>query len=63
MLPNVGRNPVAPQVEEGEVIDPHVSVPMAKGTSPATVAEADPAEEPDDPVCRFHGFLVRPPYQ
>ena len=27
-------------------MDPHVSVPMEKPTSPAAVAEAEPAEDP-----------------
>ena len=63
MLPNVGRKPVAPQVDAGETIEPHVSVPIAKGTRPATVADVDPAEEPEEPDFTFHGFFVRPPYQ
>ena len=61
--PKVGLKPVAPQVEEGEIIEPQVSVPMAKGTSPATVADAEPAEDPEDPVFRFQGFFVLPPNQ
>ena len=36
---------------------------MANGTNPATVADVDPADEPDDPYFKFQGFLVRPPYQ
>src|SRR5881628_1446419 len=62
-LPNVGRRPVAPQTAEGATIDPYVSVPIANGTKPATVAEAEPADEPFDPCCKFHGFLVCPPNQ
>src|SRR5688572_17118423 len=61
--PKVGRNPVTPQRVEGDTIEPSVSVPIAKATNPALVAEADPAEEPLDPCFRFHGFLVTPPYQ
>ena len=49
MLPNVGLKPVAPQVVDGDTILPQVSVPMAKGTNPATVAEVEPADEPEDP--------------
>ncbi len=63
MLPNVGLSPVAPQVDDGEIIEPHVSVPIANGTRPATVAEADPADEPEDPVFKFQGFFVLPPNQ
>ncbi len=62
-LPNVGRNPVAPQVEDGETIEPRVSVPMANGTNPATVAEAEPADEPLEPLFKFHGLFVLPPNQ
>ena len=63
MAPNVGLSPVAPQVDDGEMMEPQVSVPIAKGTSPATVADAEPADDPDDPNLVFHGFLVLPPYQ
>ena len=51
-----------PHRVEGEIIDPQVSVPMAKATSPAAVADAEPAEDPLDPCLRFHGFFVTPPY-
>ncbi len=44
--PGVGRRPVAPQRLEGETIEPQVSVPMAKATRPAAVAEALPADDP-----------------
>src|SRR5680860_512081 len=61
--PKVGRNPVAPQVVDGDIMEPCVSVPNENGTSPATVAAAGPAEEPLEPSNIFHGFLVRPPNQ
>src|SRR5690606_3544820 len=60
-VPKVGRRPVAPHLVEGETIEPRVSVPIAKGRSPATVAAADPAEEPLEPCFRFQGFFVSPP--
>ena len=60
--PKVGRRPVAPQRVHGETIEPHVSVPRLKPTSPAAVAAAEPAEEPLEPCSGFHGFLVSPPY-
>jgi hypothetical protein len=63
IVPNVGLNPVAPQVVDGDTILPQVSVPIAKGTRPATVAEVDPADEPEDPYYKFQGFFVLPPYQ
>lgn len=45
--PKVGRRPVVPQRWLGEVIEPSVSVPMAKAQSPPAVADADPADEPE----------------
>ncbi len=63
ILPKVGLSPVAPQVVAGETMLPQVSVPIANGTNPATVAEAEPADEPEEPVFKFHGFFVLPPYQ
>ena len=57
MLPNVGLRPVTPHVEAGETMLPQVSVPMANGTKPADVADAEPAEEPDEPFFKFHGKI------
>jgi hypothetical protein len=57
----VGRRPVTPQRELGETIEPHVSLPMANGTSPAETALDEPADEPLEPCSRFHGFSVVPP--
>src|SRR5690348_262810 len=59
--PNVGRNPVAPQRVDGDEIEPSVSEPIANATHPATVAEADPAEDPLDPCFGFRGLRVMPP--
>src|SRR5215208_6585768 len=61
MVPNVGRRPVVPQVADGDTIDPCVSVPMVNGNKPAATDEAEPADEPLDPSCRFQGFFVSPP--
>src|SRR5215207_890185 len=63
-LPYVGRNPVTPQRDEGETIEPSVSVPIENPTRPAAVADAGPAEEPLEPCCvssGCHGFRVTPP--
>src|SRR5215831_8325499 len=59
--PNVGRRPVVPQRVDGEEMEPSVSEPMAKPTQPAAVAEADPADDPLEPCCGFHGLRVIPP--
>ena len=60
MRPYVGRSPTVPHCVLGETIEPSVSVPSAKPTRPAAVADAEPADEPLDPCSRFHGFFVRP---
>jgi hypothetical protein len=59
LRPYVGRSPTAPQVEAGEMIDPPVSVPTAKPTSPAAAADAGPADDPLDPRAGFQGLRVR----
>ena len=61
--PKVGRSPVTPQRVDGETIDPQVSLPIAKPTSPAATAAAGPAEEPLEPWSSFHGLRVMPPNQ
>src|SRR5205085_9874112 len=60
MRPYVGRSPTVPQAWLGETMEPRVSVPSEKPTSPAAVAEADPALEPLDVASVFHGVLVMP---
>src|SRR2546423_10877120 len=60
----VGRNPVTPQRDEGETIEPSVSVPIEKPTSPADVADAGPADDPLEPSrssSGTHGLRVTPP--
>ena len=42
-LPKLGRSPVTPVRVAGETMEPSVSVPIAKGTSPALTAAAEPA--------------------
>src|ERR1700678_4005507 len=59
--PKVGRSPDAPQARQGETMLPKVSLPMANPTSPAATAEADPADDPLEPVRGSHGLRVRPP--
>jgi hypothetical protein len=47
--PNVGRSPLAPHRLHGDTMLPSVSLPIANPTSPATTADADPADDPLDP--------------
>src|SRR5688572_1602854 len=64
--PYVGRNPTTPLRDDGETIEPSVSVPIEKPTSPAAVAEPGPADEPLDPCCASsgcHGLRVTPANQ
>ena len=61
--PNVGRRPVTPHAAEGEMMEPRVSVPSAKPTSPAAVAAPDPADDPLEPRPGAHGLRVMPPNQ
>src|SRR4029079_42723 len=61
--PYVGRSTVTPQRDEGDTIEPSVSVPIENPTRPAAVAEAGPADEPLDPICASSGcpgFRVTP---
>ena len=44
--PTVGFSPTIPLIDAGQVIDPSVSVPMAKRTSPAATAAPLPLELP-----------------
>ena len=46
--PKVGRTPATPQRVLGATMEPRVSVPMENPTSPAAVAEAEPADDPLD---------------
>src|SRR5579884_2826273 len=58
--PKVGRKPDTPQNAEGQIIDPHVSVPMAKAASPAATIAPEPLEEPQVQQRWFQGFFVGP---
>lgn len=52
----LGRRPTTPQNAAGCRIDPPVSVPRAKGTSPAATAAADPPEDPPGTRVRSQGL-------
>ena len=45
------------------MMEPSVSVPMANGSSPAATAEAEPADEPLEPLFTSHGVRVFSPNQ
>ena len=47
-----------PQVRDGPMMDPEVSVPIDNPPSPAAVADAGPADDPPEPSLVFHGFFV-----
>src|SRR3954471_20411591 len=58
--PYVGRNPVMPQCDGGQRIDPHVSAPSASAASAAATAAPHPDDEPHVQRSRFHGFFAAP---
>ena len=49
-----------PQSAAGCLIEPPVSVPVARGTRPAATADADPPDEPPGTRDVSHGFLQAP---
>src|SRR5213593_4836224 len=62
--PYVGRKPVTPQRDDGETIEPSVSVPIENPTRPAAVADAGPADDPLEPrrsSSGTQGLRVTPP--
>src|SRR5207248_2224699 len=54
----VGLMPTTPFADEGQVIEPSVSVPTARGAMPAATATAEPLLEPQGVRSRTCGFLV-----
>jgi hypothetical protein len=58
--PNVGRNPETPQYAEGQTIEPHVSVPIAKAARPAATIAPEPLDDPHVQHVSFHGFFAPP---
>src|SRR6188474_2657259 len=59
--PYVGRRPTTLFTEAGEMIEPRVSVPIAKPTRPAAVAAPGPADDPLELRSLFQGLRVDPP--
>src|SRR5450631_409123 len=60
-IPTVGFKPTRPFNEEGERIEPLVSVPMAAAQKLAAAATAEPALEPDGLRSRAYALRVWPP--
>ena len=58
--PWVGFSPITPQKDAGIRIDPPVSVPRARGTTPAATAAPDPPLDPPVIRARSQGLAVGP---
>src|SRR5437660_6985859 len=59
--PTVGLIPTIPLADDGQTIDPSVSVPMAIAHKFAETAAPDPELEPQALRSSTYGFLVSPP--
>src|SRR5437763_16963142 len=59
--PSVGLIPTMPLVDEGETIDPSVSVPTATAHRFAATATPEPELEPEGLRSSAYGFFVSPP--
>src|ERR1700759_4049165 len=59
--PTVGLMPTKPLIDEGETIDPSVSVPIAIAHRLAAAAEPEPALDPLGLRSKIYGHLVWPP--
>ncbi len=59
--PSVGLTPTRPLTDDGEMIDPSVSVPTATVAKLAAIAAADPELEPLVLRSSAYGFFVSPP--
>ncbi len=60
MRPWLGFIPTSPVKAAGVRIEPPPSLAVAKGTSPAATAAADPPLDPPGVVARSHGLVVTP---
>src|ERR1700743_1158178 len=59
--PTVGLIPTKPFIDDGETIEPSVSVPIAMAHKLADAADPEPALDPLGLRSRPHGHLVCPP--
>ncbi len=58
--PYGGLNPTTPQNEDGILIEPPMSEPVASAAVPAASAAADPPLDPPGEYCVFHGLRLTP---
>src|SRR6267378_3862028 len=58
--PYVGRRPLTPQWADGQMIEPHVSVPIANAARPAATMAPEPEDDPQVQQDVSQGFLVSP---
>src|SRR5690349_10432754 len=59
--PTVGFRPTMPFTEDGQTMDPLVSVPTANGASRAAIANAEPELDPQAVRCGSRAFTASPP--
>src|SRR5262245_19475915 len=59
--PTLGLSPTMPLMEDGQTIEPSVSVPIAAGTIPAATATAEPELEPHGLRIASCALTVCPP--
>src|SRR5438105_4908717 len=59
--PSVGLMPTIPQVDDGQMIEPSVSVPTPTAARLAAIAEPVPDEDPQGLRSRMYGLCVCPP--
>src|SRR5512140_2298331 len=61
MRPSVGLIPTRPQYDEGDKIEPSVSVPTATAQRLAATATAEPELDPEGLRSNAYGLMVCPP--
>src|SRR4051794_19607938 len=59
--PTVGLSPTSPLIDDGETMEPSVSVPTAMAARLAAIATAEPELEPLVLRSSAYGLRVRPP--
>src|SRR4051794_6574220 len=59
--PSVGLIPTIPHVDEGQMTEPSVSVPIATAARLAAIAAPEPDEDPHGLRSRMYGLCVCPP--